>query len=476
MSPEQARGDSADHRCDIYSLGVVFYELLTGQRPFRGGTTPILDQLQCLEPAPPRQCNAAIPRDLQAICLKALAKDPARRYQRAAHLAEDLRHWLAGEPVRHARRVGRLERAGLWIRRRPLAASMGTIVVMCLTVTAIMFFSVPPGGPTVKVLVSTTPPGADLHYFPIDLKSGLVQPRLVKRGKAGAALPLAPGYYLVVAVLADDRFHEVFRYVPQELDESPSFYPHRNFKAKGDVAHLPRIAIPNTDASAGMCLVPPAETVSMGSTNNPMYPVHRRRVPSFYLDTKEVTVDDFLRVRPKFRFPAEEPVPAGIMPMNRISWDDAAAYAESIGKRLPDETEYEYVATDLGRRQSSRREEIKGWPLAPSGKPESDCVTIEGQPPIFGLCSNVAEWTSSWYSLYPGQAKPGPAFVDPMTRVVRGGPLSVILGMPDNQVDQWRPYERVDRNVGREDPGVGFRCARSAKARLRPEDFIALVP
>jgi WD40 repeat protein len=130
MSPEQVRQpDRIDTRSDIYSLGVTLYEALTGEVPFRGVAHMVLQQIVDDEPRPPRRLNDKIPRDLETICLCCLHKEPGRRYPSAGALAADLRHFLAGEPIR-ARPVRAWERVAKWVKRRPAIAALLALVLI----------------------------------------------------------------------------------------------------------------------------------------------------------------------------------------------------------------------------------------------------------------------------------------------------------------------------------------------------------
>jgi serine/threonine-protein kinase len=134
MAPEQAQGRARDvgPAADLYALGAVLYETLTGRAPFEA-QTPVetLRKVIAEEPAPPSRVNAQVPRDLETICLKCLQKSPARRYASAQDLADDLHRFLDGKPVL-ARPVGMVVRAGKWARRRPTLATLLAVLLVAL--------------------------------------------------------------------------------------------------------------------------------------------------------------------------------------------------------------------------------------------------------------------------------------------------------------------------------------------------------
>ena len=144
MPPEQARGEAADKRSDVYSLGATLYEMLSGRSPFQAATPwEILNQVLMTDPVPLRQLNPTIPKDLETICTKCLEKDPARRYESAQDIVDELGRFSAGQPIQ-ARPVSAIHRIGKWCSRNKrvaalAATSLGLLLALGIGSTMVAF-------------------------------------------------------------------------------------------------------------------------------------------------------------------------------------------------------------------------------------------------------------------------------------------------------------------------------------------------
>ncbi|MGE0375331.1 MAG: SUMF1/EgtB/PvdO family nonheme iron enzyme, partial [Planctomycetaceae bacterium] len=472
MSPEQAQGITADHRTDVYSLGVVLYELLTGKRPFTGETRLLVQQVLTEEPRAPRKLDQSVPRPLETICLKAMSKDPNRRYASAAEFAADLRRYLHGEPIK-ARPVSRAERGWRWARRNPVVAGAGAAAALLALVLGGVLWQ--RHRETLAgfrdVVLETVPSGARVVFVPVDEVTRVPRPGDAVRPSRPSPIEarLRPGTYLVIADLADRGFHEVYRSVPENPDASQGPYNHSKWTPRPDgTIELPSITILATqDVIANMTLFE-GGTFDMGSERLDEAPKHSQHVEDFYLDRTEVTIADYRAIKALplklVDHPADEPV-------TLINFDQALEFAELEGKRLMTEAEYEYAATQRGTRVFPwGDDETQVVPAIfqtqPVRQPAFDQTTTD--PPVYGLFSNVTEWTSSLLIPYlPRENQQPEALLRQISvsRVLRGGPKTEAdpedgRSVPSNLLIG--PRLRAAINQARSHPFVGFRCARSA--------------
>ncbi|MDZ4659711.1 MAG: protein kinase [Bythopirellula sp.] len=468
MSPEQARGDSleVDRRSDVYGLGAMFYEMLTGKPPFEGEVATVIHHVIHEEPTAPLKLDAKIPRDLETICLKAMQKVPAERYPSMQALANDLRRYLAGEPIL-ARRANLLEQSWRLVKRRRALAGMLAAALVAVTAGGFAAMLAEQnhelrGFRTVSL--ATDPPGARVAFVPLSTETGEpeLHRRVLAKGFSPVEVDLLPGDYFVVAVLEDGRFHEVYRRVPKRGDLEPRagfnhLYAKRLLE---DQLQLEVVRIPAEDIAKGMTRIEGSENFPFGFSGSREIPPYTVSIAPFFIDNLEFSNADGTALCKGFHAAVQK--------------------AEELGKRLPSEAEYEFVATNQGTTKYPWGDD---WPAAadqqppsapadpfgPLGQPEFDRVAM--YPAVKGLVTNKAEWTIPRLlpSLFSVSASRFRSLDE--SRIYRGGSELTIAGDPRNTPADRDPRQRREANEQLGYPGLGFRCVRSAEPLVSYAEF-----
>ena len=426
MSPEQARGDvrGISHLSDVYSIGVILYELLTGQRPFVAtDSRTVLYRILTEDAKSPRSLNPAVSRDLERICLQAMEKDPSRRYQSAADLAADLERYLQGFPVR-ARRYGVLRKfSKLVLRNRVVSGATAAVAVT--GIVAVWQFLQPPDG-AVQVVIMTDPVADRVVFIPYDehLRVPRQTGQLVE-SKPSDRTWLLPGMYRVQAFDADGRFHEVWRQVPEHHQGTSrdQLYPHQSWTVSEDGrVELPSFSIFRDEEVIVKTAEVKGRSFTMGITDPTGFsPAHEHSVPDLLVGINEVSYGEFRSVlggsnHPTSRatwldlvdaiFGDRSDIPAD-MPVTGYPRDVAILFCELAGGRLPNNAEWEYVASQSGKTLYSTGDEppvadLTDWNIIPTTAESPDASHPSG---LRNLCFSAGEFTdstnASYHWLYP---------------------------------------------------------------------------
>ena len=498
MSPEQLDGeDEVDGRSDVFGVGVTLFQALTlalpyGRAPITATTTP-----GAARPAG----GPLVAGEPGGGCRKGDSPGRARGViSRPPSLRDDWRSVRKGLLPRHAP-VSRARRLWHQARRWWWAAAVGTLVALVVTLASLLSVTGSPGGRTVEV--TTDPPGARIALVRLDDKNGWprFEAGIEPRGRTPMKVRnVPPGDYLVIAEVPGHGFHEVYRHVPeagetlaenalfstdadhQRVDpdmktpltaERAAKFPHLAFEVVDGVVRVPPISVPPSKVSDGMVQFP-GGTFTMGNDEWGSWfaAAHLRKVEAYLLDPTEVTVGQYRAACNRVPFALKT---AGDDEAVRfVSFDEAVRCAELMGKRLPDEAEYEYAATNRGTTLFPWGDDItviRSWPCGPGGSVPYDRTLTN--PPVLGLFSNVAEWTASRQANYPG-SMPEPA--ESVRKhhydyIVRGAP-SVVLDRGFSLAARnpksypwdarWRYYLTRDWRSGL----VGVSCARSLRPRF----------
>ncbi len=416
MSPEQIRGEHCDTRSDLYSLGVVFFELLAGRKPFEGDTYREIE-LAHVEKAPPnlRELDAGIPQELCAVVYKLLRKDPKDRYQSAKDLVQDLERYSAGVPL------GSRQQSVIHEERKDRAALEQTSASDDMT------------------------------------RSSSLEATGAKQGSRNRLLIGAIAVLAIVLVASG-----LWLFLKRNVPSTAATAPVATAQSPVPAGTLQKVKV---DRSGGHMLLVPAGAFIFGS-DDPESPAGKQTMtlPDFYVDEAAVSnanyhkfCDESGRKTP----PSDDYAAHPDFPVTDVSFDDAQAYANWIGKQLPSEAEWEKAARGTDGR-------IYPWGNEPWTDPPTALHSVLSYPKrvspygAFNMAGNVFEWTIDHYQISPENVKDmanslgSPKFSHDW-KVIKGGKFG-----PDPRGFS-KTYMRRGFPRDIPSPVIGFRCVAESK-------------
>ncbi len=426
MSPEQIRGEPCDVRSDLYSLGVVSFELLAGRKPFEGDSYRAIEVAHIEQPPPDlTELDPSIPPELCNIVKILLEKTPAQRYQRAEDLITDLNRFGAGQtPLGIRPNETTPVHAEATIPYHPAAA-----------------MPEPPGRSSAP---ASTPPVA--------LASTVEKPK-------SNVFVLAAIVVLALLVCAAGYLYW----------RKTSVVPKPNPISQTQTAAPSAAANERTDKLGGRMLLVPAGKFIFGSDTDPRSPNGKEvlDLPAFYVDETEVSNAAYKKFCDQTAH--KPPVSENFMlhpdfPVTNVSYEDAEAFAAWAGKRLPSEKEWEKAARGADGRIYPWGNEA--WTSVPVSQQQVLSYPDRRSPyGAYNMAGNVEEWTTGHFPV--GKAEIGNMAQLLGTkqfshdwRVIKGG----YFGPTADPVEGWRCYMRrgFPKDVSVSDK-IGFRCVADAQ-------------
>ncbi len=447
MSPEQCMGEELDGRSDIYSIGIVLYEMLSGVVPFNSPTPTAVIVQQVTQPPPPLHAiNVDIWPTVEVAVLHAMEKGREDRPQTAGAFAEELTAAVKGVTTQ-----------GQAVHTSSTSAPPTTKSTE----------AAPGSAPTLRVATPSAPASVPSFSSTAVPTIGL---RIEKKSFFLRLVPLLVGAFLLLAIVAVAailwlRPDGSGTLTNERGDENPTISNQTGKETPGTTNI-------NTTPPEGMAYVPGGEFLMGSDTgDHDARPEHRVTVKPFFIDLYEITCDEYEKFIEATGRPAppgwrngHHPRGAARLPVTGVDWEDANAYCEWSGKRLPTEEEWEFAARgNDGRRYPWGNEWRRGAANAHTSA-HGHLAVVGGHgagPSPFGaldMVGNAWEWTASDLTAYPGGQLPAQTGGD--MKVIRGGCWTSDIDQATTTVRKGQPARG-----GSDYSKIGFRCAKDPEVR-----------